>query len=305
MDDMAIDANLADPFPSASLLASQGNWQAAYQELRQGQQRLLQEERLQALAQMASGFAHDLNNALTPIIGYSDFLLDTDATLTPESRTYLQSIRTAAGDIAKRVDRLRQFYRVRDEEAPRTSIDLARLARQVIDLTQQRWRDVPSEEGISIKLRTYFERQLPYIRENETEIREAITNLILNALEAMPRGGTLSVKTLGQRSQEKRRDQSAIARVILEVSDTGVGMDEATRQHCLEPFFSTKNLRGSGLGLSMVYGLMRRNGGAVEIESEPGRGTTVQLVFHAEPSLLQSQSSFASGAGSLSSTDRW
>ena len=120
---------------------------------------------------------------------------------------------------------------------------------------------------------------LPVVRQRKSELREAITNLILNAVDALPDGGALSV-----RSGVRGWDQSGEARrqsthVFSEVCDTGVGMDEPTRKRCLEPFFSTKGQRGTGLGLAMVYGIVERHEGNIEIESEPGKGTTMRLVF--------------------------
>jgi CheY-like chemotaxis protein len=105
----------------------------------------------------------------------------------------------------------------------------------------------------------------------QSEIREALTNLVFNAVDAMPQGGTLTLRT--------RCD--AAERILVEVIDTGVGMDEETRRRCLEPFFTTKGERGTGLGLAMVYGVVQRHGGDLEIDSHPGTGTTVRLSFAA------------------------
>jgi CheY-like chemotaxis protein/anti-sigma regulatory factor (Ser/Thr protein kinase) len=109
----------------------------------------------------------------------------------------------------------------------------------------------------------------------ESEVREALTNLILNAVDAIPNGGTITVRTrVGSRS-----GSDTPTHVLLEIGDTGVGMDEETRKRCLEPFFSTKGQRGTGLGLAMVYGVMERHGGQIEIESELGKGTVIKLIF--------------------------
>jgi CheY-like chemotaxis protein len=107
----------------------------------------------------------------------------------------------------------------------------------------------------------------------ESEIREALTNLVFNAVDAMPQGGTLTLRTRsipGEAGHEQ---------ALIEVVDTGAGMDEETRRRCLEPFFTTKGERGTGLGLAMVYGVIQRNGGSIEIDSAPGAGTTVRLSF--------------------------
>ena len=273
---ISTEAKFRDLFGRTAL---EGNLQTAYEQLRETQQTVVQQERLRALGQMASGVAHDINNSLTPIIGYSDFLLD-NPTLGDEARNHLQCIRTAAGDIAHMVEQVRQFYRRRDQDEPLQAVDLNRVATEVIAMTRPRWRDIPQKEGIVLKIETAFAKSLPTVRENEGELREAITNLVLNAIDAMPQGGVLTIGTRlipGDPGQTKDSPGPFIA---MEVADTGLGMDELTRQRCLEPFFSTKGPRGSGLGLSMVYGMMRRHQGSIDIESQVGRGTMVRLVFN-------------------------
>src|SRR5579862_8182159 len=104
----------------------------------------------------------------------------------------------------------------------------------------------------------------------DNELREALINLVFNAVDAMPDGGSLTLRTLVAK-------EDTIVQV--EVSDSGVGMDEETRSRCLEPFFTTKGERGTGLGLAMVYGTVQRHGGQIEIASEPDKGTTVSLIF--------------------------
>ena len=112
----------------------------------------------------------------------------------------------------------------------------------------------------------------------DSEIREALTNLIFNAVDAMPEGGTITLRTaLAGRVPEGGAPEPPVA--TLEVSDTGIGMDDETKRRCMEPFFTTKGERGTGLGLAMVYGTVRRHDAKIEIESAPGRGTTVRLVF--------------------------
>ena len=112
------------------------------------------------------------------------------------------------------------------------------------------------------------------------ELREAVTNLVLNAIDAMPRGGAIKIVTRVTESTGAGLEPAGNCHVVLEVRDTGKGMDNFVKEHCLEPFFSTKGPRGSGLGLAMVYGMIRRHQGSIDVESEPGRGTTVRLVFN-------------------------
>jgi CheY-like chemotaxis protein len=129
---------------------------------------------------------------------------------------------------------------------------------------------------------------LPVIRGVEGEIREALTNLFLNAFDAMPEGGTLTLRT-----------EKAVDAIRLNVTDTGIGMDEETRKMCLEPFYTTKGSRGTGLGLAMVYGVAQRHGAAVEIESTVGRGTTVRLNFPIPQDAIPDSSEPASSQASL------
>jgi CheY-like chemotaxis protein/anti-sigma regulatory factor (Ser/Thr protein kinase) len=141
-------------------------------------------------------------------------------------------------------------------------------AEQVIDLTRPRWRDMCQRKGIMVHVRTDFQDDLPAVMASESEVREAVTNLVFNSVDAMPQGGSMTLRT-----------RSASEEVVLTVADEGVGMDEETRRRCLEPFFSTKGQEGTGLGLSIVAAIMQRHGGDVRIRSEPGKGTTVDLVF--------------------------
>lgn len=252
--------------------------EAAYQELRQTQQAVMQQERLKALGQMASGIAHDINNALSPVVGFGDLLARSEPHLSEQGKKFLHYIKTAGEDIAHIVARLREFYRRRDERESLLPLQINKLAEEVIDMTRPRWRDMPQSRGITVEMRADLDGSAPLIVGIESEIREALTNLILNAVDALPDGGGITIRTIGPRTSFKalRHDPAEVA---LEVSDTGVGMDESTREHCLEPFFSTKGKRGTGLGLAMVYGVMERHEGKIQIESQRGKGTTVRLLF--------------------------
>ena len=257
--------------------------QRAYEELRQSQESVVQQERLRALGQMASGVAHDINNAISPIALYTESLLEREPTLTERARAYLTTIQTAIHDVARTVSRMREFYRPQEGQAPVTRVDLERLIRGVLELTQARWRDLPQERGAVIELQTDLANPPAIIMGAENEIRDALTNLIFNAADAMPDGGTLSLRTRNVVRPEAEAAGEPVARVCLEVCDTGIGMDEQTRRRCLEPFFTTKGERGTGMGLAMVYGMAQRHGAQIEIDSGPGRGTTVRLLFPAAP----------------------
>jgi PAS domain S-box-containing protein len=246
--------------------------QQAYDDLRQSQQTVMQQERLRALGQMASGVAHDINNALSPVAMYTDSLLESESGLSDRARSYLTTIQRAVGDVAQTVGRMREFYRPREAQSGLVRTDLSRIAREVIELTRVRWRDVPQERGAVIDLHAELAQQPASVMGTEGEIRDALTNLIFNAVDAMPDGGVLTVRT---------RADADPRTVYLEVCDTGVGMDEETKRHCLEPFFTTKGERGTGLGLAMVYGMVERHNAELEIDSELGKGTTVRIKFPA------------------------
>jgi signal transduction histidine kinase/ActR/RegA family two-component response regulator/HAMP domain-containing protein len=246
--------------------------QQAYDDLRLTQEAVMQQERLKALGQMASGIAHDINNALSPIALYTESLLNTEPALSQAGRNKLEVVQRAIDDAARTIARMNEFYRKRDTQLSLSPVDLNTVAGQVLELTQARWRDMAHERGHVIEMRSELEPALPNVLGVESELREALTNLVFNAVDALGGSGTITLRTT-----------SSANRVRIDVQDTGVGMDEATRQRCLEPFYTTKGERGTGLGLAMVYGSVQRHGGAIDIESAPGQGTTIGLSFPAAP----------------------
>lgn len=252
-----------------------GQLRSAYDNLRRSQQVVLQHERLRALGEMASGIAHDINNAIAPVTLYTESLLAKEAGLSPDGRRQLEIVQRGVEDVADTVARMRQFYSESDALATYAPVALNPLVRQAIELTEARWRAMPQREGVAIDVVESLQTDLPHIRASEPEIREALVNLIFNAVDAMPDGGTLMLRTC------LAPEHSVDYAVLLEVADTGIGMNEETRRRSMEPFFSTKGERGTGLGLAMVYGIVQRHRGHIEIESAPGEGTTVRLRFQA------------------------
>ena len=267
------------------LEAANRKLQAAYEDLRQTQLSVLQQERLRALGQMASGVAHDINNALTPAALYLQSLLEREPGITPEGREYVEIIQRAVEDVSHTVGRMREFSRSRDMQFVPTAIQLGRLIAQVVTLTRARWFNMPQERGVVIQVETSVPAELPSILGSDSEIRDALTNLVLNAADAMPDGGTLALRAyavFGEPQSPATQGGSELpTHVRVDVADTGVGMDAETRRNCLEPFFTTKGERGTGLGLAMVYGTIQRHNGQIEIVSEPQKGTTVSLIFPA------------------------
>jgi signal transduction histidine kinase/ActR/RegA family two-component response regulator/uncharacterized membrane protein affecting hemolysin expression len=252
-----------------------GALRQAYDDLRQSQHTVMQQERLRALGQMASGIAHDINNAISPISLYTDSLLEREPNLTEKGRAALVVIQRAIDGVAETVARMREFYRQREPEMTLALVDLNAVAKQVVDLTRAKWFDLPQQRGISIELKLDLSAKLPGIMGAEGEIRDALTNLIFNAVDAMPEGGALSVRTFA------RPGAGETQLVRVEVTDTGIGMNEETRKRCLEPFFTTKGERGTGLGLAMVYGMIQRHSAEFDIESDVGKGTTMRITFPA------------------------
>lgn len=250
----------------SALQESHRHLEDALEQLHRTQDQVVRQERLRALGQMASGIAHDFNNALAPLVGFSELLLLHPEKLQDQRRAqdYLRHMNTAAKDASQIVSRLREFYRDREDESFHV-VDLRGTVRQAVALSQPKWKDQAQAAGVTIRIETLLQ-PVPLVAANESELREALINLILNAVDAMPEGGTL---TLATRTEGEH--------AVVEVRDAGIGMSEDVRKRCLEPFFTTKGERGSGLGLAMVYGILKRHDGAIDIDSVPGRGTTFVL----------------------------
>lgn len=244
----------------------------ALAELKRTQNQIVQQERLRAFGEMAGGIVHDFNNSLMSIIGYSDLLLHDPDTLNDRETTldYLKTLNIAGRDAAQVVGRLREFYRGREIADVFASVDLNAVIEESASLTQPKWKTQALESGRQIAIAFDLEK-LPTISGDASELREIATNLILNAVDAMPGGGTITLRS--------RRDGSA---VLFEIDDTGTGMTEEVRARCLDPFFSTKGDNGTGLGLSMVFGIVKRHNGTLNITSAPGHGTTFHLRFPTE-----------------------
>jgi len=231
------------------------------------------ERRLAAVGQLAAGVMHDVNNALNPIVAAAH-LLQLHAHNPDKVRDYALRIARAAETGAATASRVGRFLRQDPLVlAPDAMVDLAVVTDEVIAMTRPIWADRVG--GGSVMLNRSMAAGV-MARALAGEVREALLNLIQNALDAMRGGGTLGVTV--------RRDRSS---AIVEVHDSGHGMSPEVRERAFEPFFSTKGANGSGLGLSEVYGVVKRHNGRVEIDSEVGHGTTVRLIFPvADPKAL-------------------
>ncbi len=241
-------------------------------EVRRGQDRAAETERLRALGEMASGVAHDFNNLLGVILGRCELLLAAPGAVGVSSRVrpHLEVIRQAALDGAETVKRLQAFSGVshgKQDEA----VDLGRIVHDVVEFSRPRWKDAAQQRGITITIETEVER-LPLMQGNAAELREVLLNLVINAVDALPQGGTIRIAV--------RRTHSEVKLVV---QDTGVGMSEAVRRRIFEPFFTTKGTGGAGLGLSMSYGIISRMGGRIDVSSAPCQGTTFTVTLPFRP----------------------
>ncbi|HEX4996562.1 MAG TPA: GAF domain-containing protein, partial [Methylomirabilota bacterium] len=237
-------------------------------ELGAAQDQLVRTEKLRALGEMASGVAHDFNNLLASILGRAQLLLERIQDV--KLRQWLKVIERAAMDGARTVRRLQDFTGIRRDQ-PAVDVDLNQVLQQVLETTESIWRqDRGRSGGAEIQVETALAAELPPVAGDPAELREAFTNLVLNAVDAMPKGGTLTLRT-----------RAAEGQVEVEVRDTGTGIPEHIREKIFDPFFTTKGPKGTGLGLSMAYGILQRHNGRITVESEAGHGTTFRLLFPA------------------------
>jgi signal transduction histidine kinase/ActR/RegA family two-component response regulator len=233
-------------------------------EKRRMEEQLLQSEKLRALGEMASGVAHDFNNALAIILGNVQLLLYTAQD--QELRETLKTVEKVAKDSAQTVRRLQNFNKKKGFEEF-FKVDLNAIIRDAVEITKPKWKDVVQRKGIHIEMILNFE-EVPLVAANASELREVITNMIFNAIEAMKEGGKIEIRTF------RRKDK-----VYIQISDTGMGMSDEVRKKIFEPFFTTKPFTNTGLGLSMSYGIIKRFGGEIEVEAKEGIGTTFTITL--------------------------
>ena len=265
------------------------------EELQRMQARLIETERLQAMGQMAVGVAHDFNNALMGVLGQAQ-LMQLAIKREPDTVALgafllecLARQEQAAFDAGETVRKIRGATRPMDTEEFEP-VSLGEIVEQVLAITQPRWKDQAEAAGVQFTVQTALAKTPPVLG-HAAELREALTNLFFNALDAMPQGGTLTITTRqvsGSEVAETRAPdpgtqildpgtKSVREWVELSVTDTGVGMPPAVQARLFEPFFTTKGVRGTGLGLSMAHGIISRHEGEVIVQSAEGQGTTFTL----------------------------
>ena len=225
---------------------------------------MLQSEKLTALGQMAGGIAHDFNNLLQAILGYAQLMAKNPAN-GDIVRRGLDVIEAAATGGAETVRRIQKFARLRPDE-PFVSLDVNSVVHDAVAITQPRWEERSAKGGLPLRLELDL-KAVPAVMGRPSELNEVVTNLILNAIDAMPAGGTLSIRTHSVPG----------AAVLLTVADTGTGMPEAVRKRVFDPFFTTKGESGTGLGLSVSYSIVKRHGGEMRVDSQMSHGTTFTI----------------------------
>jgi PAS domain S-box-containing protein len=240
--------------------------------LREREEQLRRAQKSDAAARLASGVAHDFNNVLTAIRGYSDLLLGEFDASDPRAQD-LEEIRRAADRGAMLTRQLLAFGQRQPVQAE--PVDLNKVISSLESLLQRL-------VGAEVQLETVLAPAIGLIRADAGQIEQVVMNLVLNARDAMERGGTLTIETSERQmvAPGRARGGRPGLYVVLSVTDNGTGMDEETRARVFEPFFTTKQAeRGSGLGLAIVHGIVKSSGGMIRLSSEPGSGTSVRLFF--------------------------
>jgi signal transduction histidine kinase/CheY-like chemotaxis protein len=229
--------------------------------LERSQSSLVKTERLRALGEMAAGVAHDFNNLLSVIVGRAELMLR--RVREPEAARDLEAIRRAAQDGADTVRRIQEFTRTRRTRAFER-VDLVHVASEVVELTRPRWELEAQAKGVTYHFSV--DGSAPPVAGRPEELREVLTNLVTNAVDAMPAGGTCRVEIASDAEW-----------AVMSVTDTGVGMPDEMRGRVFEPFFTSKGPRGTGLGLAVSWGIVTRHGGTIDVESTPGHGSTFRI----------------------------
>jgi CheY-like chemotaxis protein/nitrogen-specific signal transduction histidine kinase len=223
-------------------------------------------KKLSALGQISSGVAHDFNNILTVVLGRVQLMKKLSAD--PHIIKSLEMIEKSALDGAAKVRKIQEFARPKDNTFNET-IHLKQTIEEVLEITRPKWDTTAKIKGILIEPVIELEDDI-YILGDPSDIRNALTNIIFNAIDAMPTGGVLLIKT-------RRIDKY----IHIDIRDTGIGMTEETIERVFDPFFTTKGVLGNGLGMSEVYGIVKRHNGGISIKSDVGSGTTIKLRFPA------------------------
>jgi len=241
----------------------------AYEELKATQEQLVQSEKLRAIGEIASGVAHDFNNTLGIILGNIQLLVRNADD--PKVKARLEAVQNAALDAIETVRRIQEFTRIRPEETT-ASLDLNELAAEMIDVLRPAWQDAARARGVDIEV-SLTPGPKVYALGVAPEIREVLANVLLNSIQAMPEGGKIEIGTGRSKHLSWVR-----------VKDTGIGMTDDILSRIFDPFFTTRGVEGTGLGMSVAYGIVRRHDGTISVDSKPGEGTEVTISLPATSS---------------------
>lgn len=227
--------------------------------------------RMETLGRMTMGIAHDFNNLLSGILGYAELMKNQLREDRIEDAAgfadYLRTVEQAALDGAALVRRIQQYIR-QEKQTHHGPVDLPTLIEDAVTLTRPYWYNEPRRQGIAIEVERDLQ-PVPPVLGSDTELREVLINLILNAVQAMPEGGTITLQTRHEPGQGVR----------IRVADTGTGMSERVRARIFEPLFTTKGEHGTGMGLAVSYGILQEHEGTITVASDPGRGTRFDLLL--------------------------
>jgi PAS domain S-box-containing protein len=238
--------------------------------------KLLQSEKLKSLGELAGGVAHDFNNVLAAILGRAQLLklnLNVQTGKQEKSKSVydikngLDIIEKAAMDGAETVRRIQEFARKRTDDKDFVQVNINELLEHALEFTRVKWKDEAEAKGIKIHLQKEFS-SLPPTLGSASELREVFTNIINNAVDAMPQGGDLDIKTVNGNKQ-----------VMITIHDTGIGIPQGTQDRIFDPFYTTKGVQSTGLGMSVSYGIINRHRGTIKVDSSEGAGTTFTIIL--------------------------
>ncbi len=274
---------------SALLKDKEGNVKGAVSSIRditerkEIERKLLQSEKLKSLGELSGGVAHDFNNVLAAILGRVQLLkmqFKPPSGKQEKRKSMLDLVKSldiierASLDGAETVRRIQEFSRKRVDDKEFTKIDMNELIDNALEFTSVRWKNDAESKGITITIQKEFST-LPPTSGSASELREVFTNLINNAIDAMPKGGRIKIKTFRENGH-----------ISIAIQDTGVGISEAIRNRIFDPFFTTKGVQSTGLGMSVSYGIINRHGGTIRVDSTEGKGSTFAITIPISDNIL-------------------
>ena len=265
------DAMLLNFFASQVAVAIEnaryyGELKHKYEEEKEMQEKFAESEKLRALGLMTSGIAHDFNNMLAIISGNIDLIeLEEDK---EKILKKVQIIKKTAKGSAKTIKRLQKYVKTKDDMLLPRTINLNDLVKEAIEMSIPIWKDGPQEKGLNVEIVDKLTEDEVIIHGDDADLREALINMIFNSVDAMPQGGKIHIATY-------TKDES----IYLELSDSGIGMDEEAKSRIFDPFFTTKGVGNSGLGMSILYGTIKKHNGSIDIKTTPGKGTMFTIAL--------------------------